>query len=89
MSEATTTTQTQANALANTEKKKLYVSFAPDGTAQFGTCRHCVVEEKGRGDDAQTPDVRESGLDFPRDALLQRLAAKGLRLRIVDQFVCP
>ena len=66
MSEATIPPESQASASAGTEKKKLYVSFAPDGTAQI-----------------------ESDLDFPRDALLQRLAAKGLRLRIVDQFVCP
>jgi len=81
--------ETPVQGTARAEVKRLYISFAADDTAQIGTCRHCVVEERGRTADSKDPDPQRSELDFPLDELLRRFAAKGLRVEIVDQSVCP
>jgi hypothetical protein len=67
----------------------LFVAFSRDGLVQVGTCGHCVVREKGRPPRAWNPDQQESELDFNRDELLRLLAALGVQLTIVDQYVCP
>ena len=80
----------QAGGALNLDASGLFVAISRDGLlVQVGTCGHCVVREKGRPERAWDPDLQESELDFDRDGLVKRLAAWGVQLTIIDQYICP
>ena len=80
----------QAGGALNLDTRGLFVAISRDGRlVQVGTCGHCVVREKGRPERAWDPDQQESELDFDRDGLVERLAAWGVQLTIIDQYICP
>ena len=58
------------------------------GKLKIGSCEHCVLKEEGRPDRAWNPDG-DNELDFDRDALLAKLAALGVQVESVEEFVCP
>jgi hypothetical protein len=69
-------------------KKRLYVKIGDNGSVKIGTCKHCVVREKGR----PTRSWNNNGdaeLDFPRDRLIQRLTEFGLSVEVEQEYVCP
>ena len=70
------------------ERKKLYVKIEDDGAVKIGTCKHCVVHEKGRPVRAWNANG-DAELDFPRDRLVQRLTEFGLQIEIEQEYVCP
>jgi hypothetical protein len=71
-----------------TRCKKLYVKIGDDGAVTIGTCKHCVVYEKGRPVRAWNAPG-DADLDFPRDRLVQRLTTFGLQVEIDQEYVCP
>lgn len=68
--------------------KKLYVRIEDNGIVKIGTCKQCVVHEKGRPARASSANG-DAELDFPRDRLIQRLTAFGLQVEIEQEYVCP
>ena len=68
--------------------KKLYVNIKDDGAVKIGTCKHCVLYEQSRPVRAWNANG-DAELDFPRDQLLQQLAAFGLLVEIEQEYVCP
>lgn len=66
----------------------LHLLLERDGVFKIGTCQHCVVFEDGRPERAWDAQG-DSELDFPRDELLRRLASRGVRVAVQEEYVCP
>jgi hypothetical protein len=66
---------------------QLFLSVDASNQVQIGTCEHCV-REPGRPERAWNPDG-DRELDFDREALIEKLRARGIQLIISDQYVCP
>lgn len=59
------------------------------GTLKAGTCQHCVLEEPpGRPERAWEAED-DSSLDFDRDTLIEKLAARGIQVKLKEQYICP
>lgn len=67
--------------------QQLYITLE-NGHLKIGTCLHCVVHEQGRPERAWDPNG-DRELDFPRDQLIAELAQRGVRVEIVEEYVCP
>ena len=67
--------------------QQLYITL-DNGQLKIGTCMHCVVQEQGRPERAWDPDG-DRELDFPRDELIAQLAQLGVKVEIIEQYVCP
>jgi hypothetical protein len=66
---------------------QLFLSMDAANQVQIGSCEHCVREAR-RPDRAWEPEG-DRELDFDREALIEKLRARGIHLIITDQYVCP
>ncbi len=74
--------------LARGRHNKLYVAIDLDGAVKIGTCKHCIAYEQSRPARSWAPRG-DSELDFPRNALIEQLAAHGVHLSIEQEYICP
>lgn len=60
-----------------------------NGTLKAGTCPHCVVEEPLGRPERAWDIAGDQELDFDRDTLISKLAARGLRVTLKEEYICP
>jgi len=67
---------------------ELHIAINADTSYKIGTCRHCVLLERGRPDRAWDADG-DRELDFHRDQYFALLARLGIILTDRQAYVCP